>query len=223
MSGGVSSGGGGSGGRFESVDTASPFERQSWRHRRVPTGGTTAIILQGFLRWRQYTGFRLRPQRPGRENALHNLLASNHLRCDFSVRSGDRTKILTRCEMLALLQRTAEKRRAMNRQLQQRRDSVHRRSNGDAITTAAKLYAAAIAGGIGWTWAVTLLASRQYLTGNYYVLAAGPHLWGSVGLPALFFFSSSALARASPLLPATRSERRDASGPSRFAGGCVPG
>ena len=72
----------------------------------------------------------------------------------------------------------------MNCQLQLRQN----RSDGDVVTTAAKLYAAAIAGGVGWTWAVTLLASRQYLTGNYYVLSPCPHLWGGIGLPVPLLF-----------------------------------
>jgi uncharacterized membrane protein len=47
--------------------------------------------------------------------------------------------------------------------------------------------AVAIAAGFGWTWAVTLLALRQHLTGDYDVIPDVVPLWGNLGLstPAL--------------------------------------
>ena len=73
------------------------------------------------------------------------------------------------------------------------------RHPGDPVPVgpAVKGYIAAAMVGVGWTWAVTLLATRHHLTGNYDVMPTAPLLWGNVGLPALgllFALSAGLLA-----------------------------
>jgi uncharacterized membrane protein len=75
---------------------------------------------------------------------------------------------------------------AMGLDRRQHAGAGKRPADGGPMATEAKVYVAAVASGIGWTWAVTLLAARQHLTGNYDVLSAGPPLWGNIGLSTPF-------------------------------------
>jgi uncharacterized membrane protein len=50
--------------------------------------------------------------------------------------------------------------------------------------TLLKGYIAAVMTGIGWIWAVTLLATRCHETGNYTLTPTSPLFWGNFGAPA---------------------------------------
>jgi uncharacterized membrane protein len=78
------------------------------------------------------------------------------------------------------IERLAIKRRMMGFGLRQGIEP-NRRCSDRAPT--AKASAAAVLCGVGWTWALTLLAAREHLTADYEVIPHPIPLWGNLGLP----------------------------------------